>query len=260
MAKADAAPDGPLAPLSVPVFRRIWLANLASNFGYMIQNVGAAWLMTLIADSDEQVALVQASTTLPIMVFALIAGAVADSYNRRRVLLAAQLFMFAVSIVLAVAAYNNWLNAWSLLGLTFLIGAGQAFNIPAWQASVRDFVGKDLLPGAVLLNGVGFNVVRSVAPAIGGSIVAAVGAAAAFIVNAVSYVGLLGVLWAWSGPKEPPTDKLREPADNRHRLGRALCAHVAASAAYLCARLSVRRQHNCGACATAAGRAGSAGR
>ena len=163
--------SSPFAPLKVPVFRSFWLANIASNFGGLVQAVGAAWMMTLISSSDALVALVQASTTLPIMVFSLFAGAVADSFDRRRVMLFSQLFMLIVAVVLTVFAFLNLLNAWLLLTFTFLIGCGMAFNNPAWQASVRDFVGKDLLPGAVLLNGVGFNVTRSVAPAIGGTIV-----------------------------------------------------------------------------------------
>ena len=73
----------------MPVFWRIWLASIASNFGGLVQAVGAAWMMTLISHSDAMVALVQASNTLPIMVFSLIAGAVADSYDRRRIMLAA---------------------------------------------------------------------------------------------------------------------------------------------------------------------------
>jgi MFS family permease len=194
----------------VPVFRRVWLASIASNFGGLVQAVGAAWLMTLISQSDAMVALVQASTTLPIMVFSLIAGAVADSYDRRRVMLAAQSFMLSVSMALTVFAYLDWLNAWLLLTFTFLIGCGMAFNIPAWQASVRDFVGKDLLSGAVLLNGVGFNVTRSVAPAIGGTIVAVAGATAAFLVNALSYLGIIFAVWTWQGP-EGVESRRREP-------------------------------------------------
>lgn len=202
--------SSPFAPLEVAVFRRFWLANIASNFGGLVQAVGAAWMMTLISDSDALVALVQASTTLPIMAFSLIAGAVADSFDRRRVMLASQVFMLVVSIVLTAFAFLDWLNAWLLLAFTFLIGCGMAFNNPAWQASVRDFVGKDLLPGAVLLNGIGFNVTRSVAPAIGGTIVAVAGASVAFLVNAVSYLGLIFAVWSWRGP-EPGGEKRREP-------------------------------------------------
>ena len=204
--------SSPFAPLRVPVFRRFWLANIASNFGGLVQAVGAAWMMTLISDSDALVALVQASTTLPIMVFSLFAGAVADSFDRRRVMLISQVFMLVVAAALTAFAYLEWLNAWLLLAFTFLIGCGMAFNNPAWQASVRDFVGKDLLPGAVLLNGVGFNVTRSVAPALGGTIVAVAGASVAFLVNAVSYFGLIFAVWSWSGPeKSAGEEKRREP-------------------------------------------------
>lgn len=167
-------------------------------------------MMTLISDSDALVALVQASTTLPIMAFSLFAGAVADSFDRRRVMLVSQLFMLAAALGLTAFAYLDWLNAWLLLGFTFLIGCGMAFNNPAWQASVRDFVGKDLLPGAVLLNGVGYNVTRSVAPAIGGTIVAVLGVSVAFLVNALSYFGLIFAVWSWEGP-DRTQEKRREP-------------------------------------------------
>ncbi len=202
--------SSPFDPLRVPVFRRFWLANIASNFGGLVQAVGAAWMMTLISSSDALVALVQASTTLPIMVFSLFAGAVADSFDRRRVMLLSQIFMLVVAAALTAFAFLDWLNAWLLLTFTFLIGCGMAFNNPAWQASVRDFVGKDLLPGAVLLNGVGFNVTRSVAPAIGGTIVAVAGASVAFLVNAVSYLGLIFAVWSWEGPGRGE-EKRREP-------------------------------------------------
>ena len=199
------ADRSPFAPLRVPIFRGIWLASIASNFGGLVQAVGAAWLMTLIADSTTLVALVQTSTTLPIMALSLISGAIADNYNRRLVMIWAQSFMLVVSAALTLCTFMGWINAWILLAFTFLIGCGGAFHIPAWQASVRDFVGKDLMPAAVLLNGVGFNVTRSVAPAIGGSIVAAFGAGVAFVVNTLSYIGLIGVVWKWQGPADPPS-------------------------------------------------------
>ena len=185
------------APLRNRTFRGLWIANIVSNFGGMVQAVGAAWLMTTLVDSKAMVALVQASTTLPIMVFALVAGALADNVDRRKVLLAAQSFMLIVSVLLIACTWLGAINAWSLLGFTLLIGCGAAFNIPSWQASVGDIVGKETLPSAVVLNGMGFNVTRSVAPAIGGFIVATAGAAIAFVVNAFSYLGLILVVWRW---------------------------------------------------------------
>jgi len=97
-------------------------------------------MMTTITTSESMVALVQASVTLPIMVFSLAAGAVADNFNRRSVMLVAQLFMLAVSVGLALAAWFELLSPWGLLGFTFLIGCGTALNNPSWQASVGDVV------------------------------------------------------------------------------------------------------------------------
>lgn len=190
------APRSP-APLSIPVFRAVWVASMASNFGGLIQSVGAAWLMTSLTSSSQMVALVQASTALPILLLSLWSGAVADNLDRRRVMLAAQGFMLLVSVILAIVAFAGWISPWLLLVFTFLIGCGAAMNGPAWQASVGDMVPRAALPGAVALNSMGFNIARSVGPAIGGAIVAAAGAAAAFAVNAVSYIGLIAVLARW---------------------------------------------------------------
>src|SRR4051794_21017831 len=95
----------PLSPLRSNVFRAVWFASLASNFGGLIQSVGASWMMTSIANSANMVALVQASTTLPIMLFSLAAGAIADNYDRRKVMLAAQIFLLVVSVGLAASTY-----------------------------------------------------------------------------------------------------------------------------------------------------------
>jgi len=200
-----AAPDltSAFAPFRFGTFRALWVASIFSNFGGLIQGVGAAWMMTSITESASMVALVQGSTTLPIMLFSLFSGAIADSFDRRRVMLSAQLFMLVMSASLAVVAWFGGITPWLLLGFTFLIGCGTAFNNPSWQATVGDVVPRDALPGAVLLNSVGFNVTRSVGPAIGGAIVAAAGAAAAFTVNAVSYLGLIVVLLRWTPTKAP---------------------------------------------------------
>ncbi len=183
------------------LFRAVWISSLASNFGGLIQSVGAAWLMASIAPSAEMVALVQTSTTLPIMLFSLAAGAIADNYDRRSVMLVAQVFMLGVSALLTLMTGLSLLSPWMLLLFTFLIGCGSALNGPAWQASVGEMVPREDLPAAVALNSMGFNVARSVGPAIGGFIVATAGAATAFAVNAASYVGLILVLLRWKQPR-----------------------------------------------------------
>jgi len=119
------------SPLQIPIFRNVWWATLISNFGGLIQSVGAAWLMLEMTRQADMVALVQTSTALPIALFSLLGGAIADGLDRRRVMLAAQLFMLLVSAALALCAWLELLSPWLLLGFTFLLGCGAALNAPA---------------------------------------------------------------------------------------------------------------------------------
>lgn len=196
-------PTSTFAVFRNPTFRNLWIATLASNFGGLVQSVGAAWLMTSLTASESMVALVQASVTLPLMLFSLTAGVFADNFDRRQIMLWAQAFMCAVSVGLAFLAWEGWLTPWILLSFTFLIGCGTALNNPSWQASVGDIVTKQELPSAVSVNSMGFNMMRSVGPAAGGAIVASFGAATAFAVNAASYIAVIAALANWHPkPKE----------------------------------------------------------
>lgn len=198
-----------LALFRHPVFRALWIATLVSNLGGLIQGVGAGWLMATISPSQDMVALVQASTTLPVMIFSLASGALADNFDRRRIMLAAQLFMLAVSLILAFAAFAGLITPWLLLCFTFLIGCGTALHNPSWQASVGDIVPREDVPAAISLNSMSFNLMRSIGPAFGGAIVAAAGAAVAFAFNAVSYLALIGAIWFWK-PEPRPSGLPRE--------------------------------------------------
>lgn len=199
-----------MAPLRNRVYRMLWSATLVSNLGGLIQAVGAGWLMTSLSGSHRMVALVQSSNTLPIMALSLIAGALADNYDRRRILIVAQLFMLAVSAGLAATAWAGLLTPGLLLAFTFLVGCGTALYNPSWQASVGDIVAREDLPAAVGLNAMGFNMMRSVGPAIGGIIVAAAGASVAFALNAASYLPMIVSLGFWR-PPEAPRRLPREP-------------------------------------------------
>jgi MFS family permease len=207
MASSHAA--SALSPMRFPVFRSVWLASTLSNLGSLVQSVGASWMMISLAGSAGMVALVQTSVALPVMLLSLVAGALADNRDRRVVMLASLLFMLAVSLALAASAWSGWVTPWLLLAFTFLIGCGSAFYAPAWQASVGEMVPRTELPGAVALNSMGFNIARSIGPAIGGGIVAAAGVGAAFAVNAASYVPLIAVLARWR-PAEAPRILPRE--------------------------------------------------
>ena len=212
-------PLSALSPFRYRIFRLVWIATLISSFGGMIQGVGAAWMMVALAQSPQMVTLVQASITLPIVLLSLIAGALADSFDRRKLMLLAQLFMFVASTALAVTAYFGLVTPWLLLMFTFLIGCGAALNAPAWQASVAAMVPREEVPSAVALNSMGFNLARSVGPAVGGLIVAAVGVAFAFVANALSYVALIAVLAGW---RMKPEQRLLP----RERLGSAIASGV----------------------------------
>ncbi|MDQ1310676.1 MAG: hypothetical protein QG601_1946, partial [Pseudomonadota bacterium] len=133
------------------------------------------------------------------------------------IMLVSQVLALLASVALAVVALAGGITPWLLLGLTFLIGCGAAMFAPAWQASIGDQVPRAQIAPAVMANAVGFNLARSVGPAIGGVIVAAIGAAAAFIVNAVSYIGIIATLLWWR-PKRLPSDLPPEP------LGAAMAA------------------------------------
>ncbi len=204
-AKVEGRTQSNFAPFRHPVFRAIWIAMLFSQFGSLIQSVGAAWQMTLLTRSHSLVALVQASNTLPIMLFALFAGAIADSYDRRTVMLVAQVGMFVVSVLLSVLSWEGMITPYLLLALTLTIGIGTALNAPAWQASLRLMLPVETIPQAISLNSISFNLARSVGPAIGGLLISLSGPALNFAVNTLSYLGIIAVLLRW----KPATIKMR---------------------------------------------------
>ncbi|MET0706149.1 MAG: MFS transporter [Tardiphaga sp.] len=213
------AADSIGAPLGFPVFRRIWLASLLSNLGLMIQSVGAAWAMTQLTSSADKVALVQTALMLPIMLIAMPAGAVADMYDRRLVSLASLAVSLVGATALTVMDWSGSATPNLLLAFCFIIGSGMALFGPAWQSSVGEQVPPEVLPSAVALNGISYNIARSFGPAIGGIVVATAGAVAAFAANAVLYIPLLVVLLLW----RRKTEASRLP---RERLSRAIVSGV----------------------------------
>jgi MFS family permease len=214
-------PGSALAPFRYPAFRAIWIANLASNLGSTIQSVAAAWLMTDLTTSHRLIALVQASASIPIMLFGLFAGAIADNYDRRRVMLAAQIGMLVTSAVLALTTALGLITPHLLLAFTLTMGIGTALNSPAWQASVRQQVGLADLPQAISLNTISFNLARSVGPALGGLLLSLWNVSLAFALNSVSFVAMIVVLWRWR-PSFPPI--VRKPMIPAIALGVKFCA------------------------------------
>ena len=181
----------------------MWIASVVSNVGTWMHAVAAAWLMTKLATSPLPVALVQTATTLPVFLISLPAGALADLVDRRRWLIFTQSLMLAIAAVLGALDLMGHLGPWSLLLLTFALGAASAMNGPAWSAAVPELVPRDELPAAVALSSVGFNIARAIGPALGGLVMAASGAGVVFILNAISFLGVILVLWRWRYARVP---------------------------------------------------------
>jgi len=184
-----------------------------------MQNAGAAWLMTTLVASPALVSLMQTATSLPTFLFGLPAGALADIVDRRRLMLATQAWMLASALALAVLTVLGEVGPWTLLALTFSIGAGVALSGPAWQATSPHLVPPAELPSAVALNGVAVNLGRAAGPAAGGLLLSAAGASAVFFANAASFVGMLGVVFRWT----PPTRRWTLPPE---RVASAVLAGV----------------------------------
>ncbi len=195
---------GALEPLRESTFRRIWSASLLSNFGQLIQGVGAAWEMTRLTSSPGMVALVQTALMLPLMLVAVPAGAIADMFDRRKVALVGLSFATLAAATLTTLSAMGLTTPWVLLAFSSLIGGGVALYGPAWQASVSEQVKPEHLPGAVALGSVSYNIARSFGPAVGGIIVVAAGATATFGVNALFYIPLLAAFFFWRRQHVPP--------------------------------------------------------
>lgn len=214
------------APMAVPTFQplrnRLFLlilvGSLLSNFGNAIESVGAAWLLTARGYPADVIALVQTATNLPIMLLALPAGAWADMFDRRRIMLAAQATMFATSVVLVLLAAAGGASATAVIALTALLTAGVACFNPALAASIGSIVPRAELAAAVTLNILAFNVARSLGPALGGGIVALGGSQAAFAANALSYLMVIVVLWQWKPAASTPAPAQATAPKERQRL------------------------------------------
>ncbi|HEX2529235.1 MAG TPA: MFS transporter, partial [Geminicoccus sp.] len=206
--------EGLSAPLAVPLFRRLWLGNMVTNFGWLIQSVGAAWLMTELVGTPDWVGLVQTALLLPILLFALPAGVFADVGDRRLVCMVGQATMLVAALTLGTLTWLGLTGPITLLALTFALGAGSALANAPFQTIVREVVPRPAMAAAVTLNAISFNMARSVGPAVGGVLVASIGSEAAFLTNALCYLPLLLVLLAW---KRPPVRMAI-----RGRMGRAL--------------------------------------
>jgi MFS family permease len=189
--------------LSHRLFFWLWIAALVSNIGTWMQNVGAAWLMTSLSPSPLTVALIQTASSLPILLLALPAGALADIVDRRRLLIVSQALMLAAAGALSWLTIYHLTTPVLLLILTFALGLGSALNALAWQAMIPELVPRDDLTAAIALGGINYNAARAIGPALGGIVVAWAGAGATFALNAASFLAVIAVLYEWDRVPRP---------------------------------------------------------
>ena len=190
------------APLRIALFRDRWIASTISSVGTWMQDTAGTWLMTVLTTSPLLIALMQTAASLPVLLFGLLAGATADIFDRRKLLIFWQTWMLVAVALLTIFTFLGRISPWALLAFTFLLNAGSAMNNPAWQAIVPELVPRELIPDTVSLNAASNNLARAVGPALGGIMVAAFanvhqGAGSVFALNSLSFAGVIWVLVNW---------------------------------------------------------------
>ena len=200
-AKSAAAPAAAWSPFRYQVFSVVWTATVVSNIGTWMYSAATGWLMTGLDANPVSVSLVQVAANLPMFLFAMPAGALADIIDKRRFLIAIESATTLVSALFAAMVWLKLVTPLSLLIFTFIIGACGALSAPGWQSVVTLLVPRQVLMPAVAANSVGINVSRAVGPALGGAITGRLGIAAPFWVNAISNLAVIGALVWWRSPQ-----------------------------------------------------------
>ncbi|MGE5144370.1 MAG: MFS transporter [Acidobacteriota bacterium] len=179
------------SPLRNRAFRLFYFGSIGAAVGYTMQATIAAWLMATLTPSELMVALVQTASTSPTLLFGLIAGTLADIIDRRRLILITQIGLFAATLLLGLVALAGVVGPASLLLLTFVVGTGFTFYLPAQQASINELVPRVELPRAVALGAAGFNVARAVGPAFAGALAAWLSSGSALVASALFFVVMI---------------------------------------------------------------------
>ncbi|PZP95566.1 MAG: arabinose ABC transporter permease [Variovorax paradoxus] len=192
-----------LAPLRWPVFRMLWLVWLASNICMWMNDVAAAWLMTSLTTSPVWVALVQTAATMPVFLFGLPSGALADIVDRRRFYITTQFWVASVALLLCATVLTGTVTPPLLLLLTFANGIGLAMRWPVYSAVVPELIPRAQLPAALALNGITMNASRIVGPLLAGALIASIGSAAVFVLNAVLSLASAFMLMRWQREHKP---------------------------------------------------------
>jgi MFS family permease len=207
------------APFRHRLFAAMWGAQFVSNTGSWMQTVAAQWLMLTLTSSAAYVALVQTAASLPVLLFAVLAGTIGDLVDRRKFLLVTQTFMLAAAAALGGLAIAGLVTPWALLALLFAVGVGQALTSPTWQTLQPELVEPAERTQAISLGAVNQNLARAVGPAIGGVLLAATSAGDVFLINAATFAAVIAVIAAWRGGSRLPSTLPREHVGEAIRAG-----------------------------------------
>ena len=207
------------APLRSAAFRSLFIAALVSNIGTWMQTVGAQWFLVIEHADPTVIALVQTASLSPTLILTVFAGALADRVDRRRLLILVQIYAAAAAAVLTVIAIAGLLDPLTLLILMFAVGCASALTTPAWQAIQPELVPREQMPAAASLGGVAADAARAIGPPVAGLLVAFIGPAAVFGLNAISFVAVVVALVAWKRPESAPVDSSVEPPAEPGRSG-----------------------------------------
>jgi MFS family permease len=194
---AAAALESPWAPLRQPVFRMLWSVWLTANICMWMNDVAAAWMMTSLTTSPVMVALVQSASTLPVFFLGVPSGALADILDRRKYFIVTQFWVAAVGVLLCLATLSGQMSAALLLLLTFANGIGLAMRWPVFSAVIPELIARPQLPAALALNGIAMNASRIFGPILAGALIASLGSAYVFALNAVLSVICGFVIMRW---------------------------------------------------------------
>jgi len=175
-------------------FRILWLGACTSTVGTWMQKVAQNWLVLTLTGSAFYLGLDSFLGELPILLFTLIGGVIADRYERRRLLMGSQYVQMTCAFVLMTLVYLDVIRIWHILALSFISGTAQAFGGPAYQSLIPQLVSKDHLPNAIALNSIQFNIARVLGPLLAGVALAAFGSAACFGINGLSFLVVIAAL------------------------------------------------------------------
>ena len=192
-----------LAPLQLPVFRMVWFTWATANACLWMNDVAAAWMMTSLTTTPIWVALVATASTLPVFLLGLPSGALADILDRKKFFLATQLWVALVAVALSATVFMGVITPAILLALTFANGIGLALRWPVYAAIVPELVPRDKLPAALALNGIAMNASRIVGPLIAGALIASLGSAYVFLLNAVLSLLAAFAISRWRRTAQP---------------------------------------------------------